>query len=249
MFMKEETRWKVLAGIGLITLTLLLMTVHYMVFQDSHHLFIYFLGDLAFVPVEVLCVTLIIDGMLSSRERQQRMEKLNMVIGIFFSRVGTPLLSLIAKADPCSGPLKDQVASGTDWTVEKFHAAHAGLGQWKCSIDPAGIDLCAVRDFLLLNEDFLLRIVENPMVFEHESFTDLIFAVTHLTAELKARTDLSHLPASDQAHLKGDVERVYLRMVPEWLNYMEYLHRSYPYLFSLAMRQNPFDENVKVEVM
>ena len=246
--MKEDTRWKVIAGIILITLTLLLMTFHFLVFQDSHHLFIYFLGDLAFVPVEVLCVTLIIDQMLESRERTQRLEKLNMVIGIFFSRVGTPLLTMIAKADTCSGPMRTLVAT-TDWNAEKFRAAHAGLGQWKCSINSAQVDLNAVRDFLSANEDFLLRIVENPMVFEHESFTDLIFAVTHLTSELKARGDLSHLPATDIAHLKGDVERVYLRMVPEWLHYMEYLQRSYPYLFSLAMRTNPFDANAKVEVI
>jgi hypothetical protein len=97
--MKEEIRWKVTAGIALITLTLFLMTVHFLIFQDSHHLFIYFLGDLAFLPVEVLLVTLIIDQMLSSREKQLRMEKLNMVIGIFFSRAGTPLLDRFARAD------------------------------------------------------------------------------------------------------------------------------------------------------
>ena len=87
--MEKEIRWKVTAGIALITLTLFLMTVHFLLFQDSHHLFIYFLGDLAFLPVEVLLVTLIIDQMLSSREKKLRMEKLNMVIGIFFSRAGT----------------------------------------------------------------------------------------------------------------------------------------------------------------
>jgi hypothetical protein len=246
--MKEDTRWKVIAGLILITLTLILMTVHFLVFNDSHHLFIYFLGDLAFVPVEVLCVTLIIDQMLESRERQKRMEKLNMVIGIFFSRAGSPLLSMLARADPCSGTLRDQVALKTDWTAEKFQQVHAGLGQWKCSIDVSQVDLVAMREFLVGNEDFLLRIVENPMVFEHESFTDLIFAVTHLTAELNARSDLLHLPPTDMAHLKGDMERAYLRLVPEWLKYMEYLQRSYPYLFSLAMRQNPFDATAKVVV-
>jgi hypothetical protein len=105
-----------------------------------------------------------------------------------------------------------------------------------------------MREFLIGIEDFLLRIVENPMVFEHESFTDLILAVTHLAEELKARDDLSRLPPSDIAHLKGDMERVYARLVPEWLKYMEYLQRSYPYLFSLAMRTNPFDANAKVVV-
>ena len=31
------------------------------------------------------------------------------------------------------------------------------------------------------------------MVFEHESFTDLILAINHLTEEMKARGDLSSL--------------------------------------------------------
>ena len=246
--MKEGTRWKVLVGIALITLTLFLMTVHFLVFHDSHHLFIFFLGDLAFVPVEVLCVTLIIDEMLASRERKERMEKLNMVIGIFFSRVGTPLLALLAKADPCTRPLQNAMAAGPDWTKDRFRAARASLEGWKCKIDPAEIDREALREFLSGNEDFLLRIVENPTVFEHESFTDLILAVTHLTEELNARSDLSNLPKTDIAHLEGDMERVYSHLVPEWLKYMEYLRDHYPYLFSLAIRTNPLDEKASVVV-
>jgi hypothetical protein len=98
--MKEDTRWKLSVGIGLVTLSLVLYAVHYQLFHDEHHLFIFFLGDLAFVPVEVLIVSLIIDQMLQSREKQQRIEKLNMVIGTFFSNTGTQLLSLFAHADP-----------------------------------------------------------------------------------------------------------------------------------------------------
>jgi len=246
--MKDETRWKVIVGIGLLTLTLLLMTIHFLIFHDSEHLFIYFLGDLAFLPVEVLCVTLIIDSMLESRERQQRMEKLNMVIGIFFSRVGTPLLTRLTNAAPGSGPLKALGECGAVWNAEQCRSVLAGIGAQQCTIDIVRVDLTALREFLLKNEDFLLRIVENPMVFEHESFTDLILAVTHLTEELKARDDLSHLPPADITHLGGDMERVNSRLVPEWVKYMEYLQRSYPYLFSLAMRTNPFNAKAKVEV-
>jgi hypothetical protein len=246
--MKEDLRWKMFVGIGLVTLTLILMTLHLVIFQDSHYLFTYLLADLAFIPVEVLCVTLIIDSMLTSRERQERMEKLNMVIGIFFSRVGTPLIARFVKADPGTRPMQAQMAAGPDWTADRFSAAHGDLAGWKCTIEPARIHLEDLREFLLGNEDFLLRIVENPMVFEHESFTDLILAVTHLAEELKARDDLSLLPPSDIAHLKGDMERVYSRLVPEWLKYMEYLQNHYPYLFSLAMRTNPFDDNAKVVV-
>jgi len=249
MFMKEDLRWKMFAGVGLVTLTLFLMTVHLVIFQDSHYLFTYLLADLAFIPVEVMCVTLIIDSMLTSRERQQRMEKLNMVIGIFFSRVGTPLIARFVKADPGMQPLRKEVEAGPEWSPDRFRAAHEGLAGWKSAVDPARTDLGELREFLLGNEDFLLRIVENPMVFEHESFTDLILAVTHLAEELKARDDISALPPSDLAHIRGDMERVYSRLVPEWLKYMEYLQRSYPYLFSLAMRTNPFDEDARVIVV
>jgi len=248
IFMKEEIRWKLFAGSALVTLTLLLMLAHFLIFQDSHYLFTYLLADLAFIPVEVLCVTFIIDAMLSSRERRQRLEKLNMVIGIFFSRIGTPLLARLAKADPHDLPLQAQITAGLVWDKARFREAHGVLTGWNGTIDPARIDREALRVFFRENEDFLLRIVENPMVYEHETFTDLILAVTHLVAELKARGDLSQLPLSDIAHLTGDMERVYSRLVPEWLKYMEYLQRSYPYLFSLAMRMNPFDEGARVVV-
>jgi hypothetical protein len=135
-----------------------------------------------------------------------------------------------------------------EWTPDRFRAAQASLAGWQCKVDPAAVDHDALRQFLSENEDFLLRIVENPTVFEHETFTDLILAVTHLAEELKAREDLSNLPPTDIAHIEGDMERVYTRLVPEWLKYMEYLKIHYPYLFSLAMRQNPFDEKASVVV-
>jgi hypothetical protein len=41
---------------------------------------------------------------------------------------------------------------------------------------------------------------------------------------------------------------VYSRLVPEWMSYMEYLKGHYPYLFSLALRSNPFDPAASVIV-
>jgi len=35
-------------------------------------------------------------------------------------------------------------------------------------------------------------------------------------------------------------------LVHEWLDYMKYLKKNYPYLFSLAVRTNPFDRNASV---
>ena len=49
------------------------------------------------------------------------------------------------------------------------------------------------------------------------------------------------MPDSDRKHLAGDMERVYGRLINQWTGYMKHLKEDYPYLFSLAMRTNPFD--------
>jgi hypothetical protein len=95
---------------------------------------------------------------------------------------------------------------------------------------------------------FLLALIENPNLLEHETFTDLLRAVFHLTEELDKRKTTNDLPASDCEHLKEDVQRVYDLLIFEWLNYMEHLKNNYRYLFSLAMRTNPFDPNKTVVI-
>jgi hypothetical protein len=57
------------------------------------------------------------------------------------------------------------------------------------------------------------------------------------------RADLQHLPAADGNHIAGDIRRVYTILIVEWLSYMKYLKYDYPYLFSFAVRTNPFDPN------
>ena len=81
-----------LFGLLLILLSILFYSLHYAIFRDLHHIFLYLIGDIAFVFIEVLIVTLILHHILSEREKQAMLKKLNMVIGAFFSEVGTPLL-------------------------------------------------------------------------------------------------------------------------------------------------------------
>ncbi len=245
--MKEETRWLLIAAAGLIALSALLYSAHYLIFHDEHHLFIYLVGDLAFVPLEVLLVTLVIDQLLGSREKKARREKMNMLFGAFFTTLGTPLLGRFSRADPGIGAIRPRLASG-DWHAGRFQEVKACLEAYKCAVSPERVDLETLRGFLSGHEDFLLRLIENPAIFEHESFTDLILALDHLFEELKARGDLSALPPPDLKHLSSDIQRVYSRLVPEWVSYMEYLRDHYPYLYSLAMRTNPFDPAASVVV-
>ncbi|MBE0634895.1 two pore domain potassium channel family protein, partial [Candidatus Bipolaricaulota bacterium] len=60
------------------------------------------------------------------------------------------------------------------------------------------MDLQTTHVFLDDKRDFLLRLLENPNLLEHEAFTALLRAVLHVTEELWYRDDLSMLTAPDR---------------------------------------------------
>ena len=95
---------------------------------------------------------------------------------------------------PASRSLRQRLVVRDSWKKSDFAVMKKEMQEYSCGVEIDRIDLAAVREFLLKNEEFILRLVENPMVFEHESFTDLILAISHLTEELKARDSLSRTP-------------------------------------------------------
>ena len=189
-----------------------------------------------------------IEYMIEMRERTQRIEKLNMIIGVFYSEVGTKLLKKFSLKDPGIHEIRSALAVSNTWSDEDFKKAHVVLKEHSYRLDSHALPLEELHNFLSLHKGFLLALLENPQLFEHDRFTDMLHAVFHLSEELVARERLIDLPQTDYDHLSGDLTRVYSQLVIEWLTYMQYLKKKYPYLFSLAMRTNPFDENASAIV-
>ena len=235
--------WQIALGVSLLVCSAFFYFLHYLIFRDPHHIFIYLVGDVAFVFIEVLLVTLIIHRVLETREKRARLEKLNMVIGAFFSEVGTELLKILSKLDPKMEAERSELTVGESWTEQDFARVARRLSDFDYEVDLAMVDWRGLREFLVGKRDFLLRLLENPNLLEHEVFTSLLQAVFHLAEELGARGRLDGLPATDYRHLAGDIRRVYTQLVQQWLAYMKYLKGSYPYLFSLALRTHPFDKS------
>lgn len=245
--MKDKNWLIVLAG-ALLIASAVLYFIHYLLFHDLHHIGVFGLHELAFLPVEVLIVTLVIHRLLNEREKKQKLEKLNMVIGTFFSRVGTTLITCFANHDPNLESIRSELVVTDAWNEENFSHLSARMKTYQYDIDTCTLDLERLRVFLLDREDFLVRMLENPVLLEHEEFTELLRATFHLTEELSRRGAIAECPLTDITHLGGDVKRVYGLLIHEWIAYMHYLKRNYPYLFSLALRTNPFDPESSVMV-
>ena len=180
---------------------------------------------------------------ITKREQQRRLKKLNMIIGAFFSETGIGMLGFCIRADPKLEEIRKQLIVTSEWTDAEFSRITKVLKNYESRSDIYKIDLPELRDYLKGRDDFMLRLLENPMLLEFEPFAELLRAIFHLTEELLARDKLTELPASDYTHLQNDINRVYTLLLQQWLEYMRHLKENYPYLFSLAMRTNPFDRN------
>jgi len=246
--MRRLFDWQAVLGILLVVLSAAGYYIHYLIFKDAHHIFIYLIGDVAFVFLEVLLVTLILHRLLLHREKQAILKKLNMVIGTFFSEAGTELLKKCSDFDPEAFRITQHLVVTKDWSDEEFANVQKNLSKHESKVDSKKSDISEVKKYLLEKRPFLLRLLENPNLLEHESFTDLLWAVFHLTDELVHRKDFKKLPETDYEHLSGDIKRVYHQLILQWLAYMKHLKQDYPYLFSLAMRTNPFDTDASIEI-
>jgi len=194
----KHIKWQIVLGLSLICLSAVLYYIHYLIFRDAHHIFIYLLGDIAFISIDVLLVTLIIHNLLSVREKKNKMAKLNMVIGAFFSDAGTKLAEKFFELDPDAERIQNQLVIEQDWTNERFALAvtHLHKHEYNMHIDRA--DLEELRTYLLGKRSSLMRLLENPNLLEHDRFTNMLWAVFHLTEELIHRQSLKDLPENDK---------------------------------------------------
>jgi hypothetical protein len=232
-------RWQIILGIVLILLSASFYTAHFLLFRDAHHIFIFLIGDIAFVFVEVLVVTLIIHHLLSEREKRVLLEKLNMLIGAFFSDFGTDLLKAIVAFDPNAQGIK-RLLEGLTWKKNTFQGAVNQISALHHNLDIKRGSLADLKTLLLSKRELLLRIIENPTLLENESFSRLLWALFHLTDELAYRDDLNNLAKADAKHMETDMQRAYGLLILEWMKFMKHLKDKYPYLFHFAVRTSPF---------
>jgi hypothetical protein len=211
------------------------------IFRNPRDTFFYLFQDLAFVPVQVLLVSLFINALMTRREKKLLLGKMNMVIGIFFSEVGTRLLSHLAVFDGNLDEIRARLQINAASSTDEFMHIKKAISAHRISVDISRGSITALKDFLVSKHGFMSSLLENQNLLEHESFTEMLWAIFHMMEELECRSSLDDLPAADQKHLEGDMLRAYKLIMMEWLSYVEHLKVNYPYIYSLVVRMNPFN--------
>ena len=227
----KNKKYYIVVSLVLVGLSAIMFLIHYLVCGQAVNTAYYSLMNLCFIPVNSLVVTLILERLIDYKAKQERMEKLSMLIGLFFTEVGYKLMHLIIKADKGG---KNSITSFNNLDEVKNQ-----VEKHNYNIDMEDIDLDKIMDVLLENSNLLVNLISNENITEHEIFTDLLMSVIHLRDEIIFyKNDKNN--QLDISHLEKDILRVYKNIAMQWVDYLKYLNKSYPFLYNNAIRLNPF---------
>ena len=239
--MKKKTKETILIGTGLVALSLFLHYIHYLIFKDAHHTMIFLVADIAFIPMDVFFTTLILDRFLEKREKDHLLGKLNMLIGVFYTEVGTKLLLNIVEGDNDREFLSGASITNDTWKKKSFEKLKHDY-----TVDINKVSLEDIRKNLDANKDLLISLIANENLIEHETFTEMLMSIMHLREELNTRLSMD-MQEYELEHIEKDIMLAYKYLTIEWAEYMKYLSEEYPVLYCKALINNPFDTRSKSE--
>ncbi|UPA29265.1 hypothetical protein L0P85_11690 [Terrisporobacter glycolicus] len=222
----KNKKYYIVVSLVLVGLSAIMFLIHYLVFGQAVNTAYYSLMNLCFIPVNSLVVTLILERLIDYKAKQERMEKLSMLIGLFFTEVGYKLMRLIIKADKGG---KNSITSFNNLDEVKNQ-----VEKHNYTIDMKDIDLDEIKDVLLENSNLLVNLISNENITEHEIFTDLLMSVIHLRDEIIFyKNDKNN--QLDISHLEKDILRVYKNIAMQWVDYLKYLNKSYPFYTTMQL--------------
>ena len=181
------------------------------------------------------------------------MEKLDMIMSTFFSEIGNDLIGQLSSVNQHKADTQ-YLESIKTWSDKDYENKLKEIKNidipFKANVAPEDREeyLTNMRNLLIEKREFIVGLINNPNLLEKEEFSGLLTAILHLDEELEHRPDLSKVTDVDFNHLNGDMQRIYNKLVHEWIYYLRYLNKHYPYMIALIIRTNPFDENADVYV-
>jgi hypothetical protein len=219
----------------LILISFIMFLIHDLIFGQLENTIYYSFMNLCFIPINILGVTLVFEKLVERRARIERLNKLNMLVGLFFSDIGFTLLKIIAVGD-------DKIRYlGLDFNDLK--SCNDKLSDHEHDIQFEMLDYPKLKELVIGGRDILSNLIVNENILEHETFADLLMALMHLRDEILFIQHKEQLTHDDCVHIKSDLIRVYKALTVQWISYLSHLKHFYPYQYSGAIKFNPFAIN------
>lgn len=222
---------KAVIALGLLGLSLLLYGVTYWLFGDLPLMQKYFMLHLAFLPVHALVLTVILEELLSFRERISRRRRLNTYLGVFFRRMGIDLyLRLVGLLDNRE-ELEGIILVQPHWHHRDFREARRRLTQFEPQMRPDPQGMRELLEFLAGNDHEILEMTRNPYLWEFDNFYRMVVAFFHFLEQTRFRDEPALTSPWLLGHLAQEAGKTLQMLLLIWLGYLEQLKKDHPILF------------------
>ncbi len=220
----------------------LLYAIHYLIFRDLHHLAIFGLHELAFVPLEVILVTLGLDKLVEKTHREEARSKVSIIETLYFNESGGTMLRYLTSFDPDAARLRELLQVTENWRSSDFRQAIRQLKSYPFLLDLDRIDFFGLHYHLSQRHEYYRSMLENPALTQSEAFTEMIMKIYLLWEELDGRTNLYQLPEKDRNYLAELLHEIYRELTEYWLDnvYNHSIHNRFR--LHRAIESNPFME-------
>ena len=235
--MKRNTA--IAAILALFACSAVIYGIQFVLFHDSRDTLFYMLQDWAFLPIQIAVVTIVAGKVVDDHEKEARLDKTRMLASSFFSDPGTEFLEKTLGYAVNASAIVPIFRVDDTWTARNFSEARDKVRALSLDMCLKPEDYVALRSFLREKRLAVQILVSNPLLLEHESFTDMLWAIFHLSDELEARKSFETLPESDIEHLNKDMEYAVRETLANWICHMENVKDTYPYLFMLETGREP----------
>lgn len=195
-----------------------------LIFKDVRNTEFYIFQDMAFIPISIAITTVVVGELLDINNKRDSRQKTRMLTSTFFSDIGFELMSMLALVSNIDETLL-QTINDSDLSEQDKISAIKNSG-FTVNAD-MGI-YTIISDVIIASKTDILILSSNPMLYDHEYFSDLLWELLHLMDEFRLRGDYVKLTPNDLTELNSDFAQVLELLLINWVVNAKYLKETYP---------------------
>lgn len=195
-----------------------------LIFKDVRNTEFYIFQDMAFIPISIAITTVVVGELLDINNKRDSRQKTRMLTSTFFSDIGFELMSMLALVSNIDEALL-QTINDSDLSEQDKISAIKNSG-FTVNAD-MGI-YTIISDVIIASKTDILILSSNPMLYDHEYFSDLLWELLHLMDEFRLRGDYVKLTPNDLTELNSDFAQVLELLLINWVVNAKYLKETYP---------------------
>lgn len=195
-----------------------------LIFKDVRNTEFYIFQDMAFIPISIAITTVVVGELLDINNKRDSRQKTRMLTSTFFSDIGFELMSMLALVSNIDEELLHTINDTELSDSDKITAIKNGGLTVNADMGIYTI----ISDVIIASKTDILILSSNPMLYDHEYFSDLLWELLHLMDEFRLRGDYVKLTPNDLTELNSDFAQVLELLLINWVVNAKYLKETYP---------------------